>query len=43
MTMLPMFKICESFGLSKINFFNFSGTEKAKQKFKKIKGHQESV
>ena len=37
---LLMFKVCVIIGISKIGFFNFSGTERAKQnQKKKIKNH----
>ena len=36
---LLMFKACENFGISKIEFLNFSGTEKIKQNKKKTKKH----
>ena len=32
-----MFKVCGIIGISKIEFFNFSGTEKVKQNQKKLK------
>ena len=31
-----MFKVCEIIGFSKIEFINFSGTEKVKQNLKTI-------
>ena len=34
---LLMFKACENFGISKIEFLNFSGTERIKQNKKKKK------
>ena len=36
---LFMFKVCEIIGISKIEFFDFSGTERVKQNQKKIKNH----
>ena len=33
---LLMFKVCEITGISKIELFNFSGTEKVKQNLKTI-------
>ena len=32
-----MFKVCGFIGISKIEFFNFSGTERVKQNQKKLK------
>ena len=34
---LLMFKVCGTVGISKIEFFNFFGTERVKQNKKKVK------
>ena len=36
---LLMFKVCGIIGVSKIEFFYFSGTERVKQNQKKFKNH----
>ena len=36
---LLMFKVCGIIGISKTEFFNFSGTEGIKQNQEKIKNH----
>ena len=37
---LLMFKVCGIIGISKIEFFNFSGTERVKQNQKNLKTNE---